>query len=164
MEQKLEDALKALILLPYARYSEQTDLMIGAVGLEMNAIFSRLYQMQMEYSHAEEFLETGKIKDVQETMEEYREFFVLMKKRLEDSRKNLLECTDQDQAVRQAVGEFLQLFSEILSWLEQNTALTGSDQEKKEQVFLYQHKLETALSMSRAYISLHLGDTSYFMD
>lgn len=164
MNEQFKEIFKKIAVLPYEKYSAETDLMIGAIGLEMNAVYSRLYQMQMEYSHAEEYLKDKRINDIEETMQEYRDMLKLMEKRILGSQKNLLECTDKDEAVRQVICEFLTLFIRKLVILEQTSSLSDSEKGISEQISEYQKNLESACNISREYIRLHVGDTSYIAD
>lgn len=152
----LEEKLKALALLPYEVYGPRLDLAIGAVGLEMNAVYSMLNKMQIEFSHAGEYVERGQQKDVKETLEEYSGTLERMTARLDKCRNTLEECREENLEVVHKVNDFLERYKQYLTELKE--MCNSADWQEK--ITDLQEMLTQAVFISRQYIGLHLGDTS----
>ena len=45
----IEEKIREITLLPYEIYTPRLDLAVGALGLEMNAVYSMLQKMQIEF-------------------------------------------------------------------------------------------------------------------
>lgn len=95
----LEEKLREVALLPYEAYEPRLDLAIGALGLEMNGGYSKLNKMEIEFSHAREYMKRGQQKDVKETLEEYSDNLKIMTDRLEKCRNTLEECHKENEKI-----------------------------------------------------------------
>lgn len=152
----LREKLKEVALLPYEVYEPRLDLAVGALGLEMNGVYSMLNKMQIEFSHAQEYMERGQQKDVKETLEEYSDNLGRMTVRLEKCRNTLEECRKENENVVLKVNDFLEHYEKSLTALKD--MCDSADWEEK--IAGVQEKLTQAVFISRQYIGLHLGDTS----
>lgn len=153
----LAEKLREITLLPYEVYMPRLNLAVGALGLQMNAVYSMLRKMQIEFSHAGEYLERGQQKDVKETLEEYSDNLQRMVRRLEKCGQTLAECAPDNENVVYKVCGFLEEYEKSLTTLKSLCDLTDWE----EKVSQIQEKLMPALDISHQYIKLHLGDTSY---
>lgn len=152
----IEEKLKALALLPYEAYEPRLDLAIGALGLEMNSVYSMLNKMQIEFSHAGEYMERGQQEDVKETLEEYSGNLERMTARLEKCRNTLEECRGENENAVVKVNDFLEHYKKSL--MELKEMCDSAEWQKK--IAGLQEMLTQAVFISRRYIGLHLGDTS----
>lgn len=153
----IEERIREITLLPYEVYTPRLNLAVGALGLEMNAVYSMLRKMQMEFSHAGEYLERGRQKDVKETLEEYEDSLQGMVRRLGKCGQTLAECAPDNDNVVQKVCGFLEEYRKNLATLKGLCNLTNWE----EKVMEIQKLLMQAADISHQYIKLHLGDTSY---
>lgn len=153
----LDERLREITLLPYEVYTPRLDLTVGALGLEMNAVYSMLHKMQIEFSHAGEYLERGQQKDVKETLEEYADNLQRMVRRLGKHGQTLAECAPDNENVVHKVCGFLEAYEESLTILKSLCELADWD----EKVMEIQEQLIRAVDISYQYIKLHLGDTSH---
>ena len=153
----IEEKIREITLLPYEIYTPRLDLAVGALGLEMNAVYSMLHKMQIEFSHAGEYLERGQQKDVKETLEEYEDNLQRMVRRLDKCGQTLAEGAPDNENIVQKVCGFLEEYRKNLATLKgmcnQNVW--------EEKVMEIQKLLMRAADISHQYIKLHLGDTSY---
>lgn len=152
----LEEKLRELALLPYEEYEAQLDLAVGALGLEMNGVYSMLNKMQIEFSHAGEYLERGEQKDVKETLEEYSDNLQRMISRLGRCADTLEKCRAENANVVLKVCGFLEQYEKSLAELKELCVLP----QWEEKVAEIQERLIQAVFISRQYTGLHLGDTS----
>lgn len=152
----LEEKLRELALLPYEEYEPRLDLAVGALGLEMNGVYSMLNKMQIEFSHAGEYLKRGEQKDVKETLEEYFHNLKKMVSRLEKCGNTLEECRAENANVVLKVCGFLEQYEKSLTELKDLCVLPHWE----EKVADIQERLIRAVFISRQYTGLHLGDTS----
>lgn len=152
----LGEKLREIALLPYEVYEPRLDLAIGALGLEMNGVYSMLNKMQIEFSHAQEYMERGQQKDVKETLEEYSDNLGRMTARLGKCRNTLEECRKENEKVVLKVNDFLEHYEKNLAVLKD--ICDSADWEEK--IAEVQEMLTQAVFISRQYIGLHLGDTS----
>ncbi len=152
----LEEKIRELALLPYEVYAPRLDMAMGALGLEMNGVYSMLNKMQIEFSHAGEYLERGQQKDVKETMEEYFDILEKMLARLKKCSNTLEQCRKENENVVLKICDFLKQYEKELTALEE--ICISAEWESK--IAEFQEKLTGAVFISRQYIGLHLGDTS----
>ena len=152
----LEEKLREIALLPYEVYEPRLDLAIGALGLEMNGVYSMLNKMQIEFSHAQEYMERGQQKDVKETLEEYSDNLGRMIARLGKCHNTLEECRKENEKVVLKVNDFLEHYKNNLAGLKDMC----DSEDWKEKITGVQEMLTQAVFISRQYIGLHLGDTS----
>ncbi len=152
----LGEKLREIALLPYEVYEPRLDLAIGALGLEMNAVYSMLNKMEIEFSHAGEYMERGRQKDVKETLEEYSDNLERMTARLGKCRNTLEECHRENENVVLKVNDFLEHYEKNLAELKE--MCDSADWEEK--IAGVQEMLGQAVFICRQYIRLHLGDTS----
>ena len=152
----LEEKLREVALLPYEVYEPRLDLAIGALGLEMNGVYSKLNKMEIEFSHAREYMKRGQQKDVKETLEEYSDNLERMTERLEKCRNTLEECREENEKVVLKVNDFLEHYEKNLAVLK--GMCDSADWEDK--IAGVQEMLTQAVFISRKYIGLRLGDTS----
>ena len=152
----LEEKLREIALLPYEVYEPRLDLAIGALGLEMNGVYSMLNKMQIEFSHAQEYMERGQQKDVKETLEEYSDNLGRMIARLGRCHNTLEECRKENEKVVLKVNDFLEHYKNNLAGLKDMC----DSADWKEKITGVQEMLTQAVFISRQYIGLHLGDTS----
>lgn len=151
----LEEKLREVALLPYEVYEPRLDLAVGALGLEMNGVYSMLNKMQIEFSHAQEYMERGQQKDVKETLEEYSDNLERMTVRLEKCRITLEECRNENKNAVLKVNDFLGHYEKNLAVLK--GMCDSADWEEK--IAGVQEMLAQAVFITRQYIGLHLGDT-----
>lgn len=153
----LEEKLREVALLPYEVYEPRLDLAVGALGLEMNGVYSMLNKMQIEFSHAQEYMKRGQQKDVKETLEEYSDNLERMTVRLEKCRNTLEECRNENGNVVLKVNDFLEHYEKNLAALK--GMCDSADWEEK--IAGVQEMLTQAVFITRQYIGLHLGDTRH---
>ncbi len=163
-DDRMEEALRKVILAPYKEYAPETSLMIGSAGLLMNAVYGKLNYMQTEFRHAGEFLAKNQAKDVEETMQEYGEKLGWMKKQLLQKKDGLMECRDEDEETRLAVAEFISVYAELISELEQDSNLQKEGMSCEEQTRQYLDGLTKASEFCSRYLKIHLGENSYLSD
>lgn len=153
----LEEKLKEIALLPYEVYTPRLDLAIGALGLEMNGVYSMLNKMQIEFSHAREYMDRGQQKDVKETLEEYSGNLERMMVRLGKCRNTLEECRGENERAVCKISDFLEHYQKNLAALKDMCDSAAWE----EKIVGLQEMLTHATFISRQYIGLHLGDTSH---
>lgn len=158
LDYEIEEAIRQVILSPYGTYTPETDLMVGSIGLLMNAIYGKLFDMRLEYRHAPEFIADNRQRDVEETMEEYAREFNWMKSQLQEKQKMLAECPDQDEETRKAVGMFVSLYTQMIEELEQNSYIKNDGKTLAEKICWYMDRLDKAYDFCSRYIQIHLGD------
>lgn len=163
-DNRMEEAVRKVILAPYKEYAPEITLMIGSVGLLMNAIYGKLYYMQTEFCHAGEFLAENRAKDVEETMQEYGEKLGWMKNQLLQKKDGLMECSNEDEETRLAVAEFISVYVEIISELEQDSNLQKEGMSCEQQAEQYLDGLTKAGEFCNRYLRIHLGENSYLTD
>lgn len=122
-EDFLEEKLREIAVLPYEVYKPWLDLAIGALGLEMNGVYSMLNKMQIEFSHAQEYMERGQQKDVKETLEEYSDNLEKMTVRLGKCRNTLVECQEENEKVVCKVNDFLAHYEKSLTGMKKYVTL-----------------------------------------
>lgn len=133
----LSHNMEQLVLLPYERYSEQTGLAIGALGMTMQLLYRRLRQMQDVFADNAHRDEDG---------------LWLMKKNLQHCLDTLERCSQDEAAVIVLCEWTGALIWRIGVFIHECQSLSEADY-KKNLDFLYQ--------ICEDYIRLRIGDQSY---
>lgn len=157
MKEQLRETLDKVSLTPMRECEQEAAaVLIGAVGLELYAAYSKLIQMEMEFCHAKEYLDSGRRADVEETMQINGETFARMRCKFEKRSGELLECGDKDEEFRKPVSAFLQALAEEAKCLEKyrlgEDAAGDSDR--------YLDQMRGMAAALREYLGLCIGSTT----
>lgn len=156
MREQLRKALDQVSLVPARDCSQdQVTILLGAIGLDLYAAYSKLIQMEMEFRHAPEYLEKDLQKDVEETMEINGEIFTAMEGKCRKRREELLKFKKGDEAFCEPIGDLLEQFAEELKELAGYRL--GSDALKD--VNEYLERLRGILEALREYLGLCIGSS-----
>lgn len=156
MREQLRKALDQASLVPARECAQnQVTILLGAVGLELYATFSKLIQLEMEFRHAPEYLEKDRQKDVEETMEINGEIFTSMEKKLRKRSGELLAFEKGDEAFCVPISTLLSQLAEELKELAGYRL--GADALKDAENYL--KTLREILEALREYLGLCIGNT-----
>lgn len=156
MRERLRKALEQASLVPMREYKQnETAVLLGAVGLELCAVYSKLVQLEAEFRHAREYLDSGRRADVEETMQINGAIFANMKCKFEKRSKELTEIGKEDAEFCGPASAFLQALAEEAKCLE-NYRL-GAD--AAESVNGYLERMRGIIEAVREYLGLCIGNT-----
>lgn len=156
MREQLRKALDQASLVPAREcVQNQVTILLGAIGLELYAAYSKLIQLQMEFRHAPEYLERGQQKDVEETMEINGETFISMETKFRKRSEELLKFQEADGAFCVPVSALLTQLAEVLKELAQHRLGANAQKGVKD----YLEMLQEVLEALREYLGLCIGNT-----
>lgn len=158
--QSLSELLDEVTKLPFRDYHSNTHLAIGSIGLWINAAFGKLCLMRIEFSHAFEFLEQGKMIDIQETLQEYAVTLTTLSQHLSTKIDTLRQCPEDDHLVKDVVADFMMALSEKFTALAADSHLPDDCNQYVQHVKSYQEALDILWAICSQYIRLHIGDIS----
>lgn len=157
MNEQLRKVLDQAALIPARECAQdKVTILLGAIGLELYAAYSKMLRMEVEFRHAPEYLEKGLRQDVEETMEINGETFAAMETKLRNRREELLGLQKGDEAFCVPVGALLEQLAEEMKGLAASRlgedALAGAD--------AYLEQMREVLAALREYLRLCIGDTT----
>lgn len=156
MREQLRETLNRVSLVPIRECTqEQVSILLGATGLELYAAYSKLIQLEMEFSHAPEYLEKGKQQDVEETMEINGETFLSMEQKFAKRSLALLQFREKDVAFCEPVSALLLQLAQEVKELAQRRL--GDD--AREGVSEYLQQMRDVAQALREYLGLCIGNT-----
>ena len=157
MTEQLREVLNRVSLVPARECAQnQVSILLGAIGLELYAAYSKLIQLEMEFRHAPEYLENGQRQDVEETMEINGETFLSMGNKFENRCQELLQFREEDEAFCEPVSDLLrQLAQEVKDLAERRL---GEDAGEGVDGYLWQ--LRDVARALREYLGLCIGSTT----
>lgn len=155
--ERLRKALDRASLVPMRECEgEEAVILLGAVGLELYAAYSKLIQLEMEFGHAQEYLDSGRRTDVEETMQINGEMFARMGRKFEGRSAELLECGEKDKEFREPVSAFLKALAEEMKGLEEYRLGTDA----AEGIKGYSGRMRGMAEALREYLGLCIGSTT----
>lgn len=156
MREQLRKALDQVSLVPTRECAQdQVTILLGGIGLELYAIYSKLTQLEMEFRHAPEYLENDRQKDVEETMEINGEIFAAMENKCRKRGEELRRFQKSDEAFCVPVSVLLEQFAEELKELA--ACRLGAD--ALGEALSYLERLRGMLEALREYLGLCVGNT-----
>lgn len=157
MTEQLREILNRASLVPTRECAQnQVSILLGAIGLELYAAYSRLIQLEMEFRHAPEYLKDDKRQDVEETMEINGEILLSMKEKFEKRSHELLQFRREDEAFCGPVSDLLlQLARETKELAERKLGKNA-----REGVDGYLRQLRDVAQALREYLGLCIGSTA----
>jgi len=157
VREQLGEILNRVSLVPTRECTqEQVSILLGAIGLELYAAYSKLIQLEVEFRHAPEYLENGQWRDVEETMEINGETFLSMGRRLENRSQELLRFREKDGAFCEPVSDLLLQLAQEVKELAQRRL--GEDAGGSVSEYLQQ--LRDVAQALREYLGLCIGSTT----
>lgn len=157
MREQLREILNRVSLVPARECTqEQVSILLGAIGLELYAAYSKLIQLEMEFKHAPEYLENGQRQDVEETMEINGEIFLSMGRKYEKRSQELMQFWEKDRAFCKPVSALLLQLAQEVKELSQ--CRLGDDADKGVSEYLQQ--LRDVAQALREYLGLCIGSTT----
>lgn len=157
MEEQLRKTLEGTYQIP-AKECTQKEVMIllGAIGLELYAAYSKLIQMEVEFRHAPEYLAKNQQKDVEETMEINGQIFGAMEQKFQNRSRELLKFREKDSAFCDPVSDLLlQLAVEVKGLAEHRL---GED--AAQNINTYLEQMRDVIGALKEYLGLCIGSTS----
>lgn len=152
----MRKALDQVSLVPARECAQdQVTILLGGIGLELYAIYSKLAQLETEFRHAPEYLENHRQKDVEETMEINGEFFTAMEIKCRKRGEELLGFQKSDEAFCVPVSALLEQLAEELKELA--ACRLGADALGEAHDYL--RRLRGILEALREYLGLCVGNT-----
>lgn len=156
MREQLRNALDRAALVPARECAQnQVTILLGAVGLELYAAYSKLIQMETEFRHAPEYLKRDQRRDVEETMEINGETFTSMENKFRKRSEELLQFKEEDGAFCEPVSALLTQLAEEMRELAGYRL--GNDALKDVEGYL--ETLREVLQALREYLGLCIGNT-----
>lgn len=120
MREQLRKALDQVSLIPTRECGQkETAILFGAIGLELYAAYSKLIQMEVEFSHAQEYLDNGQQSDVEETMQMNSETLADMGCKFGKRSGELMEQAERDREFREPISVWLQALAGEMKRLEE---------------------------------------------
>lgn len=157
MKEQLSKALGQVTLIPMRECEEhETAVLLGAVGLELYAFYSKLVQLEVEFGHAQEYLDSGRLTDVEETMQINGRTFADMRCKLEKRGGELSKPEKKDREFREPVGAWLKALAEEVKCLEEYRLDANAAENVKE----YLEQMRGVIGALRKYLRLGIGNTS----
>ena len=157
MTEQLRESLNRVSLVPIRECTQnQVSILLGAIGLELYAAYSKLIQLEAEFRHAREYMENGKRQDVEETMEINGEILLSMKGKFEKNSRQLLQFREKDEAFCEPVSDLLQQLAREVKDLAERKL--GED--AGEGVDGYLRQLRDVVQALREYLGLCVGSTT----
>lgn len=156
MREQLQKALKQVSLVPMREYGQnETAVLLGAVGLELCAVYSKFIQLEAEFGHAWEYLDSGRRTDVEETMQINGKIFADMGSKFEKRSKELAENGKKDAEFCGPVSAFLQVLAGEAKCLEEYRL--GAD--AVEGVNGYLERMRGVIEALHEYLGFCIGNT-----
>ena len=156
MREQLREKLDQASLVPPRECAQnQVTILLGAIGLELYAAYSKLIQLEMEFKHAPEYLERDQQKDVEETMEINGESFAAMEAKFRRRCEELRSFQKGDEVFCVPISALLEQLAEELKEL---AAYRLGDDALKD-VGAYLEQMRGVLETLREYLGLCIGDT-----
>lgn len=157
MREQLREALDQVCLVPTRECAQkEVTILLGAIGLELYAAYSKLIQQEVEFRHAPEYLEKGLQQDVEETMEINREIFENMGQKFQSRIQNLLKFREKDSAFCEPVSALLKQFAVEVKGLAECRLGNHADQSVCE----YLEHMRDMIEALKEYLGLCIGSTS----
>ena len=157
MREQLREILNRVSLVPTRECTqEQVSILLGAIGLELYAAYSKLIQLETEFRHAPEYLENGQRLDVEETMEINGKTFLSIGRKFEKRSQELLLFQERDGAFCEPVSALLLQLAQEVKELAQRRL--GEDAGRGISEYLQQ--LRDVARALREYLGLCVGSTA----
>jgi len=157
MREQLREILNRVSLVPIRECTQdQVSILLGAVGLELYAAYSKLIQLETEFRHAPEYLANGQRQDVEETMEINGETFLSMKRKFEKRSQELLQYREKDEAFCEPVSALLLQLAQEVEELAKRRLGDNAD----EGVGEYLRQLREVAQALREYLGLCIGSAT----
>lgn len=156
MKEQLRKIMDQVSLVPPRDCSQnQVTILLGAIGLELYAAYSKLIQLEIEFKHAPEYLERDQQKDVEETMEINVESFAAMEAKFRKRCEELRSFQKGDEVFCVPISALLE---QLAKELKELAAYRLGDDALRD-VGVYLELLRGVLEALREYLGLCIGDT-----